>query len=80
MSLLEDLEALDLSNILDARASISVSINGTEIQALLGGGAAQTVLGDLGTTLADLRASLDNPAALLQPLIDAIDDLPRDLD
>ncbi len=80
MSLLEDLEALDLSNILDARASISVSINGTEIQALLGGGAAQTVLGDLGTTLADLRASLDNPAALLQPLIDAIADLPLDLD
>ncbi|MBN8633749.1 MAG: hypothetical protein J0M07_00390 [Anaerolineae bacterium] len=80
MSLLEDLEALDLSNILNARAAISVSVNGSDIQALLSGGAAQTVLGDLGTTIADLRASVDNPAALIEPLVNAIAALPLDLD
>jgi hypothetical protein len=80
MSLLQDLESLDLTNIVNARASISVSINGAEIQGLLDGGAAQTVLGDLGSTLAELREAIANPTALIQPLIDAIAGLPLDLD
>lgn len=80
MSLLEELEALDLTNILNARASITLSLEGDAIQGLLSGGAAQTVLGDLGATLEQLRGSLDDPVALVGPLVDAIAALPLGLD
>lgn len=80
MSLLDDLQSIDLSGVINARGSISVSISSPELQALLEGGAAQTVLGELGSTMQTLRASVDNPTALITPLIDALGELPLDLD
>jgi len=80
MTLLEDLQSIDVSGVINARGSISESINSPELQALLKGGAAQTVLGALGSTLQTLRESADNPTRLLAPLIDAIGELPLGLD
>lgn len=68
MTLLDDLQALDLSGILDAKASIAVAVDGEAIQALVADGAAQRVLGGLGDTLASVREGLDDPAALLEPV------------
>jgi hypothetical protein len=80
MTLLDDLQSIDLSGVIDARGSISGSINSPELQALLAGGAAQTVLGELGNTLQTLRESADHPTRLLAPLIDAMGELPLGLD
>lgn len=75
MTLLEDLQSIDLSGIIAARGSISVSVQNPEIQALLQGGAVQTALGSLGTSLQTVRDSFDDPAALIQPLMDALGEL-----
>lgn len=80
MTLLEDLQSIDLSGVINARGSISASINSPELQALLQGGAAQTVLGELGSTLQALRESAGQPAGLLEPLIEAISELPLGLE
>ena len=42
MSLLEELQSIDLSGIANARGSISAAVSGPELQALLNDGAAQT--------------------------------------
>ena len=75
MSLLDDLQNLDLSGIVNARGSISLAIDNPQLQALFSGGAAQNVLGELGSSLGSLRASIDNPAALVGPLINAVGEL-----
>lgn len=72
MTLIADLESLDLSGIINARASIRVSVSGPDLQAVLQGGAAQAALAGLGTSLATLRADFQNPAALLRPLMEAV--------
>lgn len=72
MSLLEDLQNLDLSEILDARASISVTISTDDFDAMVSGGATVAALGDFGANLQQLREMLDNPAAFVQPLVDAV--------
>ena len=68
VSLLEDLQAIDVSGIVDAKAAISVTVNGESLQALVGAGAAERVLGPLGEAMAGARQALDDPAALLGPL------------
>lgn len=75
MSLLEDLQNIDLSGIINARGSISIAIDNPQLKALLAGGASQTVLGDLGSTIGSIQASLKNPTALLSPLLDAVGEL-----
>jgi hypothetical protein len=79
MSLLDDLQSLDLSGIINARASISLAVDNPQLQALLQGGAAQTVLGELGGSLGSLRASVANPAALIGPLANAFGELAEPL-
>lgn len=71
MSLLEEMQQIDTSGIVSARGSISVSVQADGLQGLLGGGAAQTVLGSLGDVLGQIR-SLENPEALLGPIVDAV--------
>jgi hypothetical protein len=72
MSLLDDLRALDLSAIVSARGSISAAVQAPELQAVLGGGAAQTALAGLGQSLASFRGEFGDPAALLAPVVDAV--------
>ncbi len=72
MSLLSDLQSIDLSKITDARASIKVSVQSPELAAVLNGGAAQTALAGLGGSLAQVRGKFSQPADLLKPVIDAI--------
>ncbi len=80
MSLLTDLQSLDLSGIIDARASISVTVNGEELSAIVSSGAAVSALGEFGESLAQLRGSLEDPAELFAPLLDAIAPLLEQLD
>ena len=75
MTLLQDLESLDLTEIIEARDSIRRAVERPELQAILSGGAAQTALADLGSSLQTLRDTADEPAALLRPLVDAVADL-----
>src|SRR5437870_5806695 len=82
MSLLDDLEHLDLSGIVSARGTLSASLSvegNPGLKALLDGGAVQSVLGELSTTLEMLRKSADNPAALVSPLVDAVGELAEPL-
>ena len=70
MTLLEDLESLDLSAVVDARGRISGAISSPELTSILEGGAAQTALGGLGESLAQIQG-FESPEALLRPLVDA---------
>jgi len=72
MSLLQDLQSLDVSAVIEARGAISVAVESPDLQAMLSGGAAQTALAGLGESMQTLRESLDDPAALVTPLIDAV--------
>ncbi len=72
MSLLQELQSLDLSAVVEARGSIKVAVESPDLQAMLSGGAAQTALAGLGGSMQSLRDSLDEPAALISPLVDAI--------
>jgi hypothetical protein len=71
MTLLEDLQSIDLSGIIDARASISVTVSTDDLTAIVEGGAAVSALGDFGAQLDQLRGQLDDPASLLLPLVEA---------
>lgn len=75
MSLLTDLQSIDLSSILDARGSITASVNSPELQEILKGGAAQTALASLGSSLGDLQADFSSPEDLLRPLSEAFSQL-----
>jgi hypothetical protein len=72
MSLLDDLNSLDLSAVVDARATITATIEGAELQTILDGGAVASALGDLGDALAALGPALDDPTRLLAPLAEAL--------
>ena len=76
MSLLDDLQGLDLTTVLDARASIGVSLGGADgtgiAQLSAGGGGA--LLGDMGEAL-DRLALLRDPGELVGPLVEAADAL-----
>lgn len=75
MSLLDDLRAIDLSSVVEARGSIGVAVNAPALQALVGGGAASGALGSLGSGLDGLRGSFASPEAMLQPLLQAVQPL-----
>ena len=72
MSLLEDLQSLDLSAIVNARGSISGSVSTPQVQSILQGGAASSALGGLGSNLQSLQATFPSPEALLRPVVDAV--------
>lgn len=72
MSLITDLETIDLSGIVNARASISVSVQAPGLQDILAGGAAEIALSDLGANLSSLTSSIGGPEDLLQPLADGL--------
>ena len=83
MTLIDDLQALDLSAIVDARAAITVTADGPQLQRVLSGGAGTAALGGLGTALDALRAVVEHPETLLDdvvaalPALDAADGLAR---
>ncbi|MET0662486.1 MAG: hypothetical protein ABWZ42_05075 [Ilumatobacteraceae bacterium] len=72
MTLLDDLQALDLSSILDAKADIAIAVNGDDLLALVGDGAATSVLGDIGTALQTAVDGFRDPSALVEPILSAL--------
>lgn len=68
MSLIDDLRGLDLSAIVTARGEITVAVSNPRIQALLTQGPGAAALGDIGTTIETIKATLDDPAALFGAL------------
>src|SRR5688572_12079846 len=72
MSLLDDLQAIDLSAIVNARGSIRVAVDDGELRALLEGGAAQAALAGLGQSIANLGSTFSSPEAILRPIADSI--------
>ncbi|HEY1175952.1 MAG TPA: hypothetical protein VGF17_07315, partial [Phytomonospora sp.] len=69
MSLLDDLQNIDLGGVLDARAGISASVSGGEVQVIIDGGAVTSALGPLGEQVTAVLDALDDPAGLMAPLI-----------
>ncbi len=80
MTLLDDLQSLDLSAVLDAKASISVTVNSESILDLTGNGAAETILGDLGTTISTAVAAVEDPEQIAASLLEAATQLLGELD
>ena len=72
MSLLDDIQGIDLSAVLNARASISVSISADDFQALMDGQGITQALSGLGSTIDALQNAQSEPQALLLPLVDAV--------
>jgi hypothetical protein len=73
MSLVDELKALDVSAIVHARAGITASVSGGDFKLLVDGGEAMAALGQLGDALKKVRDAVEHdPAALLQPLADAL--------
>lgn len=72
MSLLEDLQGLDLSGIADAKLSVSASLEIPELQRLLGSEGIAVTLGPLNDTLSSLQGNLSDPEKLLEPLLRAV--------
>ena len=79
MSLLDDIQNIDLGDILDARAGISASVSGGEVQVVIDGGAVTSALGPLGERLTAALAAAEDPAALMAPLLDVLTELLRGL-
>jgi hypothetical protein len=77
MSLLDDLTNLDFSAVISARASITAS--SADLSIRLDTGAALSVLGDLGQAIDAIQSGNLDPAALLQPLLDALLELAEPL-
>ncbi|HEY0811334.1 MAG TPA: hypothetical protein VGD49_14290, partial [Longimicrobiales bacterium] len=75
MSLLSDLESIDLSDVIEARGSISASINTPGMQRILSGGAAEIALAGLGSSLQSLTGKISGPEELLRPLLDALSEI-----
>ena len=72
MSLLDDIKGIDLSAVVNARASISISLSGDDFQALIDGQGITRALSSLGSTIEALKNSQGEPQALLLPLVDAV--------
>lgn len=75
MTLLDDLQAIDLSAILDAKVSIRVAVDTDDLRRLVTDGPATRVLGDLGAALTAVQDGIDDPSALLAPLVDGLEQL-----
>jgi hypothetical protein len=72
MSLISDLQTIDLSGIVSAKSSISVAANDEGFRLVVDGGAAATALGGLNSTVQALRDAAQDPAALIQPLVTGV--------
>ena len=72
MTIVDDLKALDLSAIVDARATITVTADGPQLQGVLSGGAGTSALGELGHALDELRAAAEHPETLLTDVLAAL--------
>jgi len=77
VTLLQDLSNLDLSAVVSARATITNSTN--DLNDILGGGAAVSVLGDLGAAIQEIENGIDNPEELLKPLLELLLELAKPL-
>ena len=75
MSLLEDLQGLDLSAIMNARSLISGSVSSQQIQDIVGNGAAASALGSLGGNLLSVQNAFPNPESMLRPVVQAVEGL-----
>lgn len=76
MTIVDELSHLDLSAITSGRASITASISGADLQALLAKGIGPGALGDLGTALTTIEGlATEGPTALLHPLVAVLEDL-----
>jgi|GEM_PF-459261 len=79
MSLLEDLQNIDLSAIVEARGTLSVTVSSDDVQGLIDSGAAQAALGQIGTLIGQLEEAIENPEVLLEPLINTLLELLDDI-
>lgn len=72
MTLLDDLNAIDVTVVVDAKGLVSVALQNEDLQKLLNDGPALTVLGDLGQLLAAADGDFSDPEAFIAPLIGAL--------
>ena len=75
MTLIDDLQALDVSGVIDARGTITATAGGDELSAILSGDVGAVVLGDVGAALDAVRAAVDDPEALFSAVLDALPDV-----
>lgn len=72
MTLLDDLQGLDLTAISGGKVAIHAAINTDELRGLLENGAVTSVLGELGQVITAAAHGFEDPAALVQPLRSAL--------
>ena len=72
MSLIEDLRAIDVSQIVSARGQVTASIQAPGVSAAVSAGPASSALGSLGSALDALRSDFPDAGALIRPLGDAL--------
>lgn len=72
MSLLDDLNTIDVSVVVDARGLVTLALQNDELQKLLNDGPALTVLGDLGQLLSAVEGDFSDPETFVAPLIGAL--------
>ena len=70
MSLVADLQALDLSAIVRARGTITGTADGDELKAVLTGDVSVTAMGDFGEVLAKIRADVEDPGKLFNEVLE----------
>lgn len=72
MTLLDDLNAIDVSAVVDAKAIVSIALQNEDLQKLLSDGPALSVLGDLGDLMAAVEGDFSEPEAFVAPLLGAL--------
>ena len=72
MSLLDDLRAIDVSEIVAARGNLSISVNAPIIANIVEAGPASSALGGLSGSIDALRGDFPDASALIQPLSEAL--------
>ena len=80
MSLVDELRALDVSRIANARGSVSAAVRTDDLAAIAQQGNSASVLGDLGRSLESLKGGFPDSASMLQPLVEALGSLAPRLD
>lgn len=72
MSLLDDLNAIDVTVVVDAKGLVSLALQNDDLQKLLNDGPAKSVMGELGTLLEAVEGDFSDPEAYVAPLLGAI--------
>ncbi len=72
MSLIDDLGGIDLSGLLNARGTISVSLDVDIINDLIQNGALQSAMGSFGSGIGKLQVEFDKPENMIKPLVDKV--------